>query len=97
MASNDVHNEDSNKKQFKGEDLLQYCDIFSTEFNKSALHDRILVLKVMKEDYDVKLPEKCHYDEVNGTTEDNPTALEEELEKVSTNKSALSNYSNGQS
>jgi hypothetical protein len=87
MGSIDVHSDyhkSAIEKQFRGEDLLQYCDIFSSEFNKSALHDRILVIKVMKEYDDVKLLENCQYDEMNTVTEDNPIASKEEPEKVST-------------
>ena len=34
-------------KQLKPEDLLQYSNIFASEFNNSSLHDRVLVLAVM--------------------------------------------------
>ena len=88
MAFNYEHSdrENSSGKQFKREDLLEYSDIFASEFNKSALHDRILVLKVIKEDHVVIPPENFQY-EVNETTENNPIisiASEDEIEEVST-------------
>ena len=33
-------------KQLKPEDLLQYSNIFASEFNNSSLHDRVLVFQV---------------------------------------------------
>ena len=74
--------EDSSRKQFKREDLLQYSEIFASEFNKSALHDRILVLKIMEKDDGVLiLPENYLQYEVIGT-EDNPVASEEGNDEV---------------
>jgi hypothetical protein len=84
MACNDEHmsdREDSSRKQFKREDLLQYSEIFASEFNKSALHDRILVLKIMEEDDGVILPENYLQYEVIGT-EDNPVVSEEGNDEV---------------
>lgn len=85
MACNDEHmsdREDSSRKQFKREDLLQYSEIFASEFNKSALHDRILVLKIMEKDDGVLiLPENYLQYEVIGT-EDNPVASEEGNDEV---------------
>lgn len=73
---------DSSGKQFQREDLLQYSNIFASEFNNSALSDRILVIKVIERDRDIKAPDILQYSKAKAT-EDTLVISEEENEKVS--------------
>ena len=73
---------DSSGKQFQREDLLQYSNIFASEFNNSALSDRILVLKVIERDHGIVPPDILPYSKAKAT-EDTLVLSEEENEKVS--------------
>ena len=71
-------------KQFQREDLLQYSNIFSSEFNNKELHDRILVLKVLQGDHGL-IPQYMYPYSKDKVTEDTPVNSEEEIKVVSEN------------
>ena len=76
-VSNDLR--ESSGKQLKHEDLLQYSSIFGSDFNKSELHDRILVLRV-EETLSAILPENCYFEVKKA--ENGYAAAKEQLEEV---------------
>ena len=79
-----LSNEDSGYsvgKHFKHEDLLEFSNIFASEFNNRELHDRILILKVIEDDHST-IPIKTNQQEVE-ENENNQVASEEEIQKVS--------------
>lgn len=85
MASDNKHGDgNSNGKQLRREDLLQYSNIFASEFNNSALHDRILVLKVIQGNHGLIPPDI--YQTEYSKAEDTPVKSEEEIEEVSKQK-----------
>ena len=57
MATIDTKSIETSSKQIKHEDLVQFMNIFASEFNSDSFHDRVLVFEIIEEPERASEPE----------------------------------------